>query len=486
MLTTAAILSLTVTWLCTCSCLEQAQPLSLAQGKVELPAEKKEAEEDAVKEAEEEVRSMASAQAEFGLELFRLVAKQSPLENVVMSPLTTSVALMMLYAGAGPTTGETMSRVLRLAGLRSSEAHDSLGRLLSRLASRGHTKLAARIFAAKGVTLKKPFVDVVGARYGARPHGLLGPPREDVKAINAWVEERTEGRVTGLLDDLPLEARLVLVSAVHYRGEWEVKFDVEATKLQSFHLDETNSTHVTMMHQREYPVWVGRHPQLPCMVTTTLPYTLLHYYTTLYTTLYTTTLYTTTLYTTLYTTTLLHYTLLHYTLHYTLLHYYTIHYYTTLYTRHYYTTTLHYTLLHYTLDESNSTHVTMMHQREYPVWVGRHPKLPCMALKVPFKGNGSLVLFLPDGRSPSNLSSVVDSLTPSLISGLLEGGGLSKRSVTLVMPRMDLVVDRDLKRPLEAMGLQELFESPDLSELSTASLRVSAVIHYIIHYYTTL
>nr|XP_032836486.1 alpha-2-antiplasmin-like isoform X2 [Petromyzon marinus] len=233
-----------------------------------------------------------------------------------------------------------MSRVLRLAGLRSSEAHDSLGRLLSRLASRGHTKLAARIFAAKGVTLKKPFVDVVGARYGARPHGLLGPPREDVKAINAWVEERTEGRVTGLLDDLPLEARLVLVSAVHYRGEWEVKFDAEATKLQSFHLDESNSTHVTMMHQREYPVWVGRHPQLPCM-----------------------------------------------------------------------------------------------------------------ALKVPFKGNGSLVLFLPDGRSPSNLSSVVDSLTPSLISGLLEGGGLSKRSITLVMPRMDLVVDRDLKRPLEAMGL---------------------------------
>ncbi|XP_075911874.1 alpha-2-antiplasmin-like [Petromyzon marinus] len=290
MLTTAAILSLTVTWLCTCSCLEQAQPLSLAQGKVELPAEKKEAEEEAVKEAE--VRSMASAQAEFGLELFRLVAKQSPLENVVMSPLTTSVALMMLYAGAGPTTGETMSRVLRLAGLRSSEAHDSLGRLLSRLASRGHTKLAARIFAAKGVTLKKPFVDVVGARYGARPHGLLGPPREDVKAINAWVEERTEGRVTGLLDDLPLEARLVLVSAVHYRGEWEVKFDAEATKLQSFHLDESNSTHVTMMHQREYPVWVGRHPQLPCMVTTTLHYTLLHY--------------------------TLHYTLLHYTIHYTI------------------------------------------------------------------------------------------------------------------------------------------------------------------------
>ncbi|CAM9215700.1 unnamed protein product, partial [Lampetra fluviatilis] len=309
MLKTAAIFSLTVTWLCSCSCLESAQLLRLANEKFEL-LEKEVVEVVEVEEVD--VKSMASAQAEFGLELFRILAKESPLENVFLSPLTTSVALMMLYAGAGSTTSETLSRVLRLTRLGASEPHSALGRLLRSLETRGDTKLAARIFTARGrVTLKKTFVDKVETNYGASPQGLLGPSSEDVKMINAWVERRTEGLVKNLLEDLPEETRLVLVSAIFYKGEWEVKFDAGSTQLRRFYLDETNSTHV---------------------------------------------------------------------------------------------------------------------------------------FKVPFKGNKSMVVFLPDQMSP-NLTMIVDSLTPELISGLL-AGGLRKKRVTLQMPRMELMVDSSLESAL--------------------------------------
>ncbi|MCK4514612.1 MAG: hypothetical protein KAU31_05100, partial [Spirochaetaceae bacterium] len=70
------------------------------------------------------------------------------------------------------------------------------------------------------------------------------------KEINAWAEEKTNGRIMEIVNwDLHRETHLLLANAIYFKGNWASQFNEAATMTMPFHLSETETIEVPMMMQ---------------------------------------------------------------------------------------------------------------------------------------------------------------------------------------------------------------------------------------------
>ncbi|XP_009645752.1 heterochromatin-associated protein MENT, partial [Egretta garzetta] len=97
--------------------------------------------------------------------------------------------------------------------------------------------------------------------YKAEPHkvNFKTAPEQSRKEVNAWVEKQTEGKIKNLLNSADVEntTKLILVNAIYFKAEWEVKFQAENTDLQPFRLSKNKTKPVKMMHMRDtFPVLI--------------------------------------------------------------------------------------------------------------------------------------------------------------------------------------------------------------------------------------
>lgn len=62
-------------------------------------------------------------------------------------------------------------------------------------------------------------------------------PAESVEAVNAWIEEKTNGQIKDVLNagDITEATKAVLANAAYLKGSWESKFDIELTKDEIFY-----------------------------------------------------------------------------------------------------------------------------------------------------------------------------------------------------------------------------------------------------------
>nr|XP_028593696.1 serpin B3-like [Podarcis muralis] len=84
---------------------------------------------------------------------------------------------------------------------------------------------------------------------------LHNAPEEVRRLINLWVEVQTHGKIKDLLpkDSFDCLAQLLLVNALYFKGQWEVKFDKELTEEAPFyphHADEKECHSVQLMHRK--------------------------------------------------------------------------------------------------------------------------------------------------------------------------------------------------------------------------------------------
>lgn len=65
-----------------------------------------------------------------------------------------------------------------------------------------------------GFEPKKDFAQLSQEIYGSEPEVFTG-----IKEVNEWVKKATNGQVTDFLASLPPNLVLMLINAVHYKGE---------------------------------------------------------------------------------------------------------------------------------------------------------------------------------------------------------------------------------------------------------------------------
>ncbi|MDR2696819.1 MAG: serpin family protein [Deltaproteobacteria bacterium] len=161
--------------------------------------------------------------------------------NLFFSPLGITYALAAAGAGARGETAAQMERTLRLAS-GGEQARRALADLLQRLnvsQDEGHPRIeiANSLWPHKDFSLRPEYVELAQKYFDTAvlPVDYQGGATEAAARINAWIEEKTRGRIRDIMSPPPADTRLVLANAVYFRGVWASPFDPGATREDIFH-----------------------------------------------------------------------------------------------------------------------------------------------------------------------------------------------------------------------------------------------------------
>ena len=188
----------------------------------------------------------------FGVRLFARTAAETD-ENVMLSPLSASVALTMLLNGAD---GQTRAQILALLDAPDgadpaavNESHRVLRDQLLAADPEVSLALANAVFYRDtfGPSVRAPFLEAMRGPFAARVEGLdFGSPAA-LEAINGWASASTAGRVPTVLDELSPDLVMALLNAVYFKGTWTTQFDPADTRPGDFHLAGGQTVQTPMM-----------------------------------------------------------------------------------------------------------------------------------------------------------------------------------------------------------------------------------------------
>ncbi|GAB2567937.1 serpin [Paractinoplanes abujensis] len=164
---------------------------------------------------------VARAVNTFGFDLFAQLDEKDA--NTVTSPVSVSVLLAMVSAGADGDTAAEMARVL---GLREGQ-DERVGALLRELADTEDVTLSVSDALYNNGPLEDDYADFVRHSFGGTVEDADLGSAETAEKIDDWVDENTGGRIKGIARDLGLpsaQATLVLLNAVYFLGTWQNEF----------------------------------------------------------------------------------------------------------------------------------------------------------------------------------------------------------------------------------------------------------------------
>ena len=202
-------------------------------------------------------RTVADGLNRFAFDFYRVLAERSSGENVVFSPLSIGIAFGMADAGARSETAAQIEDVFHLPG-SGRDLHAAFGALDRALVSeRKHriVRLANRLYPDVGFDVLPNFTETLDGFYGAPVERLdfAADPEGARERINAWVADRTEGRIRELLDSgtITPETVLVLVNALYLEAKWSQPFGKYPTAKQPFKRLDGTTVDVPLMRNAE-------------------------------------------------------------------------------------------------------------------------------------------------------------------------------------------------------------------------------------------
>ena len=201
-------------------------------------------------EAEQHI---VEADNNFGLTLFEAMNSEAPEDNLFISPISVSMALGMALNGADGETRAEMLEMLQKQNLSEeaiNESYQSLVRLLSGLDPEIIFNIANSIWYNDGVELEAPFLDKNETYFEAEVQALDFSNPQSVDRINTWVENKTNGLIEKIIDDIKENTIMYIINAIYFKGNWTYPFDPEATGKAPFYNLSGTTASVDMMTQR--------------------------------------------------------------------------------------------------------------------------------------------------------------------------------------------------------------------------------------------
>jgi serpin B len=180
-----------------------------------------------------EVPAVVRAASAFSVDL--LAQAQGP-DNLVCSPFSVLVTLAMLRNGATGRTAREMDRTLHLpplerlnAGLnavtRSLDERSGTRRRPDGSTAKVSLSVANTVWGQTGLAWQPAFLTALARDYGTgvRQQDFAGDHEQARRAVNDWVADATDDRITDMVPPgvfTPL-TRLVLANALHLKAPWE-------------------------------------------------------------------------------------------------------------------------------------------------------------------------------------------------------------------------------------------------------------------------
>ncbi len=200
----------------------------------------------------EAVGEVASGADRFALELHRTLAQAAG--DLVVSPFSMHAALAMTACGA---RGESLGQLRAALHLPEGDRLGDAGDLATFYAAGDRPyelAVAGALWGQDGLAWEPAFVGLLADRFSAgfQEASFDDDPEGARERINAWVSEHTGARIPGLLGPgtiTPL-TRIVLTSAVYFKGRWAEQFDPARTTMEPFHRADGTDVVVPLMQRQ--------------------------------------------------------------------------------------------------------------------------------------------------------------------------------------------------------------------------------------------
>lgn len=177
----------------------------------------------------EPVKAMLAA---FSMRL--LYASHTEGESILVSPLSVLSALSMTSNGA---KGETLREMETLLGMPVDEINNCMAWYLTHLPENDkcHLLPANSIWFTNehSFTPNQSFLETNAAYYGADAYSLPFD-NEACQIINEWCNEKTEGMIPELIDEIPPETVMYLINALAFEAEWQVPYHANQVREDVF------------------------------------------------------------------------------------------------------------------------------------------------------------------------------------------------------------------------------------------------------------
>ncbi|XP_072541077.1 serpin peptidase inhibitor, clade A (alpha-1 antiproteinase, antitrypsin), member 10a [Salminus brasiliensis] len=192
-------------------------------------------------------QELAGRSAEFATALYRKIASLSD-DNVVISPLATTLGLASLAAGAGGDTRKELLQGLGLAPMERDEEPDRIPLLLQQLRETAAQIVATGLFSSQQVQIESSFSSQVKKFYDTDIRNVNFANAQATKSdINEFVTSRTGNKIREVVTTVAPESQLELLSAAYFTGQWQLPFNASFTQEERFYVDNYNIIQVPMM-----------------------------------------------------------------------------------------------------------------------------------------------------------------------------------------------------------------------------------------------
>lgn len=209
----------------------------------------------------EKSAKIIAADNKFGFEIFQKInASLTEPGNTMISPMSISLALAMVYNGTNGNTKSQMETMLHKSGLTPDEINQTYKDLIAGLTSHDpkvELNISNAIFYRNSFSIKNDFITTNQKYYDAEVSGLdFSKTSETLNKVNGWVNTKTNGKISQIISQVNPEDIMYILNAIYFNGEWQYRFDAKETTDMSFTKeDQTIIQTPTMTIENPFPYY---------------------------------------------------------------------------------------------------------------------------------------------------------------------------------------------------------------------------------------
>ena len=193
----------------------------------------------------------ANQTTQFAFDLAKQVsAQEGQAKNLFISPLSLHIALGMLLNGANGQTAQEIQKTLKLDAQTLTEANQTYQNLMENLPGVDPAvtlTLANSVWYRNTFQVETPYQDVLKQTFNANISAQNFDDAATVGKINSWASEKTNGKITKVIDQIQPDNVMFLLNALYFKGDWKTQFDPARTIDAPFKLASGGTVNVRMM-----------------------------------------------------------------------------------------------------------------------------------------------------------------------------------------------------------------------------------------------
>ncbi|XP_034109355.1 serine protease inhibitor 42Dd-like [Drosophila albomicans] len=192
--------------------------------------------------------------AKFSINVYTKLVAQNSNQNIIFSPFSIQTCAAMARMGAKGKTAAQLDRGLKLISNNEAQIAESFHKVLAAYEKSSILHIANKIYIKAGYQLRDKFSSIIFKKFLSAVEPI--DFSEDVRAaekINSWVALRTNNLIKDIVDSSKLTAstRLLLINAIHFKGNWVHQFPERDTGNEPFYGNTDKSIDVPMMNLKK-------------------------------------------------------------------------------------------------------------------------------------------------------------------------------------------------------------------------------------------